>query len=470
MRFKVLVVLILVVAVGVVGYVLFVPAPGSGSGTQYLTVVATVEDVLDQAVATGTVNASVTYGLGFGRDAAIVPTGAASSGASSPGPWTVTTVNVDVGGRVRQGAVLATTSGDAAQLAVATAQAALDAANAKLTKDQAKPTPDDTTHAQTALQQAQLALDSAKQSLSDSKARGNAAVNGVKRTLRNYQKSLQRDINTAQPSTTITADQRLILAATVALQTAQVGADTANNQAQRVVDAAALGLQAAQQAFKLATAPATPDTLAADQATVAAAQQSLARLQGSGNGTELVAPADGVITQVSIAAGGTAPAGDAIQMQAGSMLVTAPFSEDDVASIALGQSASVTVGALRQLLSGEVTRISVLPTPGSSAAGPTIVTYPVTITLDSPPLQLRPGMTAGVAITIAAAKGVLAVPVNALEGTAPDYTVRVLNPDRSVKSIPVKVGLITSSLAEITSGLDAGANVILGVGPHPSNR
>jgi multidrug efflux pump subunit AcrA (membrane-fusion protein) len=469
-RLKVLLVVIAVVAVGIAAYVLFVPAAGSGSGAQFLTAAATVQDVLDQAVATGTVSASVTYGLGFGRDAALVPTGAALSGATSAGPWTVTALNVDVGARVKQGTVLATTSGDAAQLAVATAQAALDAANAKLAKDRAKPTADDTAHAQTVLQQAQLALDSAKQSLSDSQARGQAAVRGAKRTLRNAQTSLQRDINAGVPSTTVTADQRVILAATVALQNTQVAADTANNQAQRLVDAATLGLQAAQEAYKLAIAPASPDTIATDQAAVAVAQQALARLQGSGNGTELVAPVDGVITQVAIAVGGTAPAGDAIQMQAGQMLVTAPFSEDDVASIAVGQTASVTVGALRQNLSGKVTRISVLPTPGSSTAGPTIVTYPVTITLDSPPLQLRPGMTAGVAITIAAAKGVLAVPVNALEGTAPDYTVRVLNPDRSVKSIPVKVGLITSSLAEITSGLDAGANVILGVGPHPSSR
>jgi len=157
-RLKVLLVVIAVVAVGIAAYVLFVPAAGSGSGAQFLTAAATVQDVLDQAVATGTVSASVTYGLGFGRDAALVPTGAALSGATSAGPWTVTALNVDVGARVKQGTVLATTSGDAAQLAVATAQAALDAANAKLAKDRAKPTADDTAHAQTVLQQAQLAL------------------------------------------------------------------------------------------------------------------------------------------------------------------------------------------------------------------------------------------------------------------------------------------------------------------------
>jgi multidrug efflux pump subunit AcrA (membrane-fusion protein) len=472
-RFKVLLVLILLVAVGVVGYVLYVPASGSAPATQYLTATASVQDVIDTVVATGTVSASVTYGLGFGRDAAVVPAGASTSGATSPGPWTVTALKVDVGGRVKQGTVLATTSGAAVQLAVAAAQAALDAATAKLVKDQARPTPDDIAHAQTVLQQAQLALDSAKKSLSDSKARGIASVKGAERTLHTARASLRRDIDTGAPESTITSDQRAVSAAGVALQNAQVVADTANNQAQRAVDGATLALQSAQETFKVTTAPSSPDTIAADQATVAAAQQTLARLQGSGSGIELVAPADGIVTQVSIAVGGTAPAGDAIQMQAGPMLVTAPFSEDDVASIALGQAATVTVGAIRQDLSGKVTRISVLPTPVTGtapAAGSTIVTYPVTLILGAPPLQLRPGMTASVSITVASAKGVLAVPVNALQGNGPNYKVRVLSADHSVTAAPVKVGLITDSLAEITGGLDAGATVVLGVASRPTGQ
>lgn len=323
------------------------------------------------------------------------------------------------------------------------------------------------------LQRAQLTLDSTKQSLSDTKAKGDATVKGAKRTLRNARASPQRDINTGASQSTITSDQRAISAADVALQNAQVAAGVANNQAQRTVDTATLAFQSAQETFKLATAPATPDTIAADQATVATAQQALARLQGSGNGTELVAPADGIVTQVSIAVGGTAPAGDAIQMQAGAILVTTPFSEDDVASIALGQTASVTIGAIRQDLSGKVTRVSVLPTPAAgsaAAAGSTIVTYPVTITLEAPPLQLPPGMTASVSITVVSAKGVLAVPANALQGNSPDYSVRVLNPDGSVKVVRVKVGLITNSLAEITAGLDAGAAVILGVATRSPSR
>ncbi len=460
MRFRLLTaVVLLVLGVGVAGYAALGSAGNRNASTDYMTATASIADVVDQAVATGTVSASTTYGLGFGRGAAIVPPGAAASGASSAGPWNVTAVNVDIGTTVKAGLVLATTDASAAQLAVDSAQAALDSANAKLEKDKAKPTPDDIAKAQTTLQQAQLVLTKANQAVIDTHAKGQAAINGASKNLRVAQRILQQDINSGALAPTIEADQRAEAAASAALQVAQAAAPAADHEAQQAVDAAKLGLQLAQQAYTFATAPATPDTIAADGAGVAAAQQALAKLQSAGNGSEIVAPADGVISQVSLVVGGTAPTGDGIQMQSGPMLVTAPFSEDDIGSLALGQPAVVTIAALGQQLTGKVTRLSVLPNQAPNAP---VVTYPVTITLDTSAPQLHPGMSANVAVTTASVKGVLAIPAIALQANGKGYTVSVLNADGSVSVVPVQVGLITSTLAQITSGLKAGATVIVG--------
>ncbi len=456
-------VLLVVVGLGAAGYAVFGWAATPTVSTDYMTATAMVTDVLQEAVATGRVSASTTYGLGFGRGAAIVPPGASTSGASSAGPWNVTAVNVDVGAAVKQGAVLAITDGSGAQLALDSAQAALDAANAKLARDKAKPTAEDIAKAQTTVDQAQLVLDSAKQSQVDTAAKGKASVNGARQTLAQAQRQLSVDINTGASSSQVAGDRGDVTAASVDLQNAEAATTAANHQAQRAVDIATLGLQSAQQTYTLATAPATADTIASDEAAVALAQQALAKLQASGNGAEIIAPADGVITQLFVSVGGTAPTGDAVQMQAGPMLVTASFSEGDIGSLALGQTGAVGIVALGHQLTAHVARISVLP--DSSASSP-VVTYPVTLAIDSSPSQLRPGMTANVVVTVASANGVLAVPAIALQGTGKNYTVRVLDSDGSVNVVPVQVGLMTSSLVQIASGLSAGAVVIVGSGPR----
>ena len=65
-------VVLLAVGVGATGYVLFAPTAGAAATTQYLTSTATTGDVTQEAVATGTVAASSTWGLGLRADAALI--------------------------------------------------------------------------------------------------------------------------------------------------------------------------------------------------------------------------------------------------------------------------------------------------------------------------------------------------------------------------------------------------------------
>ena len=71
-------------------------------------------------------------------------------------------------------------------------------------------------------------------------------------------------------------------------------------------------------------------------------------------------------------------------------------------------------------------------------------------------------MSADITITAASANGVLAIPSRALTGNPGSYTVRVVAADGSVSTRSVQVGLVTSSLAEIKSGLQAGELVVTG--------
>ena len=76
----------------------------AASTTQYLSGAVTTGDVTDDVAATGTVSATVSYGLAFGTPAHLA--GAATNGGSTT--WTATDVKVAIGDTVKKGDVLAT--------------------------------------------------------------------------------------------------------------------------------------------------------------------------------------------------------------------------------------------------------------------------------------------------------------------------------------------------------------------------
>ncbi len=172
----------------------------------------------------------------------------------------------------------------------------------------------------------------------------------------------------------------------------------------------------------------------------------------------LQAPIAGVVTEVNIQAGFDAPAGAAIVIASTTYQVTTDVVESDLAGIELGQTASVSIDALGTEAEGMVTAIS--PVAGDGSSG--VVAFPITVTLKAAPADARSGMSADVTITIASATGVLTVPSSALQGADGDYAVMTLGADGTPQRQPVDVGLLTSTTAEITSGLAEGTAVVTG--------
>jgi RND family efflux transporter MFP subunit len=190
---------------------------------------------------------------------------------------------------------------------------------------------------------------------------------------------------------------------------------------------------------------------------VADADAKVAEIEAQLAAATLTAPIDGVITEINIATGFDAPAGAAIVINAPGLQVTTDVVESDLASVEVGQTATVSIDAVGAEVTGTVTAISPLANEGGS-----VVSYPVTVVLDETPEDAHAGMSADVTITTATAEGVLTVPTAALQGTEGNYRVRTLAGDGTVTAVPVEIGLTTASLAEITSGLSAGTTVVTG--------
>jgi membrane fusion protein, macrolide-specific efflux system len=174
----------------------------------------------------------------------------------------------------------------------------------------------------------------------------------------------------------------------------------------------------------------------------------------------LTAPIDGVVTAVNVVKGLDAPSGDAIVIDSTTFQVTADVVESDLAAMAVGQTATVTIAAVGADVTGTVSAIAPTTT-GSTSGG--VVSYPVTVSLTGVPDTVRAGMTADVTITIDSATNVLTVPAASLRGTAGDYTVLVMGADGNPTAQPVQVGLVTNTTAEIKSGLNEGEAVVTGV-------
>jgi len=254
----------------------------------------------------------------------------------------------------------------------------------------------------------------------------------------------------------VSKGEKLAVAATEDLEH-QLTAAIANRRS------AALQLEIARE--QLADASTTDSTRQA-QLSVYQSESQLVQAETTQHDLEaqiaaatLVAPIDGIVTAMNAVAGLDAPSGDAIVVDAATYEVTADVVESDISSVTTGQPATVAVSAVGGTIEGTVAAIA----PVSSAADSNgVVSYAVNVALTQPPATLRPGMTADITITTASAANVLTVPAAALNGTTGAYTVRVLGANGLPETRQVGVGLVTSSLVEITNGLTAGEAVITG--------
>lgn len=209
--------------------------------------------------------------------------------------------------------------------------------------------------------------------------------------------------------------------------------------------------------------------IASKQASVDSAQLTLEEKKQDLEQAVLVAPNDGVVLDISIEPGERvlADAEEAAVLIANTStyLLKMEVDEIDIGRISQGQPAEVSLDAFAEkTFAGTVTDIAPRPV---EKEGNTIVTYEVTITLDSSgqPLNLLTGMTATAAIQTRQLKDVVVVPNRAIQidraGSESVVFVEKLDGQGQTTRVEVELGSRNGSVTEVVAGLKEGDQVVI---------
>lgn len=134
-----------------------------------------------------------------------------------------------------------------------------------------------------------------------------------------------------------------------------------------------------------------------------------------------------------------------------------PVPESTVPLVHIGMPAQVQVTALGRSFTGKVVRFA------HQIDMDTRTMY-TEIDVPNPERVLVPGMYTYVTLDLDQRRGVLTVPVQALNRQPNGTTVMVVNAQHQVATVPVQIGMETPNAVEIVSGLQAGDQVVVGGG------
>jgi multidrug efflux pump subunit AcrA (membrane-fusion protein) len=203
--------------------------------------------------------------------------------------------------------------------------------------------------------------------------------------------------------------------------------------------------------------PLTTTILQADLTLARAALDEATRRLES---TTIVAPMTGMVTAVNVTAGGAVNA-NAVVVELMDLTVAevdGRVDEIDVLSINVGTPAVIRLDALGgQTLQGIVSYISPSATEQQG-----VVRYPVRVRVDVPDgMQLRQGLTATAQVVLSGERGVLLVPLQAVQGTFLQPIVQVMNANQ-VEQRPVVLGADDGFWVAIREGVAEGEQVVMG--------
>ncbi|MDT8067263.1 MAG: efflux RND transporter periplasmic adaptor subunit [Terriglobia bacterium] len=235
---------------------------------------------------------------------------------------------------------------------------------------------------------------------------------------------------------------------------------------------------------------------------------SLRRADDALSKTTYLAPFDGTVTNLPVREGETVVVG--IQNSPGSTLMTVAdmgvitaevqVDETDIVNVKLDQPAEVSIDAIpKKKFRGVVTQIgdnAILRSTGVSTAQTTgssqeAKDFKVVITLENPPANLRPGLSATAKITTATRQNVVTIPIQALTirqrselekkskdksavqaaaPTTPEEQAKAKEEIQGVfvirngkaQFVPVETGITGTTDIEVTKGLKEGDEIVTG--------
>ncbi len=212
-------------------------------------------------------------------------------------------------------------------------------------------------------------------------------------------------------------------------------------------------LEDAQREWERVKDGAPPEDIEAAEARVAAAQATLDQAL-------IDAPFAGMVTLVESKPGDKVEPGElAFRLDDLSrLLVDLEVSEVDVNRIDVGQQVSMTFDAvMAKEYHGEVVEVDLV---GTEVQG--VVNFTVTVELNDPDEDIRPGMTSAVNIVIMQVEEALLVPNQAVRVVEEERVVFVLKADNSIEKVPVTLGASSDTHSEVAGGdLEAGDAIII---------
>ncbi|GIH18248.1 efflux RND transporter periplasmic adaptor subunit [Rugosimonospora africana] len=191
------------------------------------------------------------------------------------------------------------------------------------------------------------------------------------------------------------------------------------------------------------------------------ARLALTQAQAKLTGTVITAPVAGKVLSVAGTVGGSEAPGSTPFISLGGVNdteVTAQFTEADVAHLAIGQPAAITLpDRAGQKYTGKVSQVS----PAGTTSG-RLVRYAVLIAFDQVPADLLYGQSADVAVTTQSVDNVLFVSSSAVTGIVNDTGTVTVRENGHDQQRNVHIGLRGDQYTEIQSGLSQGDSVVVG--------
>ena len=235
--------------------------------------------------------------------------------------------------------------------------------------------------------------------------------------------------------------------------------------AQETLDAAQATLKAAQSSVEQAKADIRRNQLELDNAGLRLGY------------TNVTAPMDGVVISVAVEKGQTVNAVQdsptlATIAQTKTMTVEAEIAEADVGELKPGMNAYFTLlGSDKTRYEGKLKSIDPAPlatskntTTATTGSSDTAVYYYGKMDVPNPDGKLRIGMTANMVIAVEEAKGVLTIPMTALQTNAQGEDEVQVMIDGKPQPRVVKLGINDGVNTEIKEGLKEGEEVVISSG------
>jgi RND family efflux transporter MFP subunit len=225
------------------------------------------------------------------------------------------------------------------------------------------------------------------------------------------------------------------------------------------LQAAMSGVAAAAATLATKSGAARPSDLALAQEAVRQAELGVQQAQTDQDNNTLVAPFDGVVASITGNPGETAPTGTTgflTLVDPSAVRVDVTVDETDVAKVAVGKPATLTFDALP----GRPFRGSVIAVSPTGTLSQGVVTYPVSLSIETRNQVLPSGLTASANIVIDEKNDVVVVPLRAVRRQGRDQVVEVVGEDgTSTSPRVVTTGVQNEQLVEITDGLTEGERI-----------